>query len=186
MKSWRWTLLVAMGLAWVQLPAALRADDPAATQGEKKKAVDFRKLKELMPEKILDLSRKSLNGERNQMGAISVSIARASYAQADETDDSPSVKTEIMDYGAIEGFAQGMAFWSQLDIDKESDEGYERTTKIGGFPAYEKFTNDGQSGEIHVFVASRFIVNITTRRLTADKLKKAAEEMPLKALAALK
>jgi type II secretory pathway pseudopilin PulG len=42
----------------------------------------------------------------------------------------------------------GLAAWSIAEVDKETATGYEKTTKIDGNKAYEKYDNDQKDGEI--------------------------------------
>ena len=87
------------------------------------------------------------------------------------------------DYAATQGMTEAMAAWSKMEIDRESDTGYEKTTKVGDYPALETYQNDGKSGQLQVFVADRFIVQVTTTNVPADQLKKIGEELKLAKLA---
>ena len=90
-----------------------------------------------------------------------------------------------MDYAGTD--AGGLAAaWSQLEIDKESDEGYEKTLKVAGHPAFETWQKEGKSGNIQVYVAKRFIVTVQTTGLASEKAQEVAKALPLDKLAALK
>jgi len=69
-----------------------------------------------------------------------------------------------------------------MKMSTESTEGYERSAKIGGFPAHEKWTKVSQENEVTILVA-RFVVTTTTRGLGEDSAKKIAESIDLKGLA---
>jgi hypothetical protein len=70
-----------------------------------------------------------------------------------------------------------------MKINTESTEGYERSTQVGGFPAYEKWRKDGEENEVTTMVGERFVVTITTHGLGESSAKKIAEGMDLKGLA---
>ena len=80
--------------------------------------------------------------------------------------------------------ADAMAVWTKMEIDRESDGGYEKTTKVGEYPAIETYTNEGKAGQLQVFVAGRFLVAVSTQNVPADQLKKIGEELKLENLAA--
>ncbi|MDQ6478475.1 hypothetical protein [Dyadobacter sp. LHD-138] len=145
--------------------------------------VDFRKLKELLPEKAAGLSRKEASGEKN--GAMGFTISRAEAKYADESN--ASVHVEIFDTGGVAGVAtMALAAWTMADIDKETETGYEKTTKIEGYKGYEKYNNESKSGEINVLVADRFVVNVNGDNVTMDQLKGILADMNLDKLSDLK
>ena len=44
----------------------------------------------------------------------------------------------------------GLAAWSMMEMDKETENGYEKTSKIGDNKSYEKYDNGDKDGEIAV------------------------------------
>jgi hypothetical protein len=50
--------------------------------------------------------------------------------------------------------------WVNVEIDKEGDSGYERTSTVGGRKAFEKYAKATRSGEYDVIVAGRFVVGM--------------------------
>ncbi|MGH7180018.1 MAG: hypothetical protein ACREJC_21755 [Tepidisphaeraceae bacterium] len=171
-------ILIAGGVA----PAILRepATQPSAP------AVDFRKLKEICPEQLNGMKRTSHEGQRTKMGEFAISTAQAAYESDSDKDNAPRISLEILDYGATPGMAQGMAAWAQLDIDRESDTGYEKSTRVKGQPALETYDTGAKSGRVQVFVAGRFIVTLELSNLPPEQTQKVAEELPLEKLAGMK
>ena len=161
----------------------VRADQPATKPAD---PVDFRKLKDVLPTELLGIKRTDASGERNAMGDVKMSHAHGAFVKDADKDDSPRVEVDITDYSGTNGMAEAMASWSKLEIDRESDTGYEKTTKVGEYPAFETYQNDGKAGQLQVFVAGRFIVQVTTNNVPADQLKKIGDELKLEKLAALK
>lgn len=159
---------------------------PAATQPTVSEPMDFRKLKEHLPAELAGVKRTEASGEKNAFGDFKVSTARGTYAPDSEKEDAPRIDLEISDYAATKGLVEGMAFWTQMELDREGDDGYEKTTKVAGHPAMESYQNDGKSGHLQVLVANRYMVNVNTQNLPVEQFQKISQELKLDALAKLK
>jgi hypothetical protein len=176
-----------------QQPAAQPAADaqpqqgqPPASQPTVSEPMDFRKLKELLPAEVAGVKRTEATGEKNAFGDFKVSTARGTYAKDQEKDDAPRIDVEISDYAATKGMAEGMAFWTKMEVDRDGDTGYEKTTKVAGQPAMESYQTEGKSGHLQVFVANRYMVQVNTQNVPVEQFKKIGEELKLEKLAALK
>ena len=145
--------------------------------GEKKEAVDFRELKKLLPEKLLGMKRTNIEGERSGMAGFNFSQAQAEYEDGDK-----SMEISIVDGAGFAGIMTGMAAWSLMEVDRESSDGYERTTTIDGYKAYEKYDNSRKQGQISMIVEDRFIVNIEADEIGPKDMRKALDKLNLKAL----
>lgn len=158
---------------------AMQAMGKALAQSENVKitAVDFRTLKELLPEAIAGLKRTSREGQK-QMG---MSEATAEYSAE---DGNRTLNVKISDIGGMGMMAAGAAYAMTLDMDKETDTGYERNSTFEGFKAHEKM--EGDSGEMTVMVADRFMVEVRGYNIKADLLKTAMGAIPLKKLDGMK
>jgi hypothetical protein len=77
-----------------------------------------------------------------------------------------------------------------MEIERESLDGYERTTKFRGFPAHQEF--DHERGEklgdcsMSVQVAGRFIVTAEGDNVTMDDCEEAISEIDLRDLEDMK
>lgn len=180
MKHARFNLVMLIIAATLQIAVAQNATTQPAGP------VDFRKLKEALPAELNGIKRTEANGEKTAMGEFKLSMARGTYVNDANADDSPRIEVTITDYGATKGMVEAFAAWSKMEIDRESDGGYEKTTKIGEYPAFETYQNEGKSGQLQVYVAGRFIVQVQTTNVPAEQLKKIGEEMKLEKLAELK
>lgn len=177
-------LCVALVLVAAVSQLAWAADK---AESDKAQAVDFRELKKLFPEKLGDLKRSETSGEKTKMGEVVISMAKAEYAKEnDESENRPEISMEVMDYGATQGMTEAFAAWGTIEIDKDSDDGYERTVKVAGHPGFESYKNEDKRGELQLFVAGRFLVHVRIENLPAEQLKKTAETYPLDKLAAMK
>jgi hypothetical protein len=72
------------------------------------------------------------------------------------------------------------------EIDRESDDGYERSFVLKGNKGLESYQTNEKFGEIKLLVGSRYMVEISATNLPAKSLRKMAEELNLSALADIK
>lgn len=144
--------------------------------------VDFRELKTLLPAEI-DGAKGALKGGRNGAMGMSVSQAEGRY----ENDQGGGVTIKIADISGVGGLG-AMAFtaWASADIDNEDDNGYEKTTTIDGNKALEKYNKQSKSGQVQIFVAKRFTVEVSGNDVPMEKIKAALGKIDLTKLAALK
>ncbi len=158
--------------------------DKAKENGDKKvDPIDFRELKALLPVTTGNLKRTEATGEKTGAMGFTISMAKGQYSG----DGDASLSLEIVDTGGIAGMAtMAMAAWAMAEIDKETATGYEKTTKIDGYKAFEKYDSESKSGEINVLVADRYIVNIHGNNISVDRMKDALEDIDLSKLAGMK
>jgi hypothetical protein len=178
--------LARVGLAAllvVGLVGAVRAEDKKETP--RTETVDFRKLKEIMPAELNGLKRSECNGERSKFGEVSISQVNATYKKGDD-EKAPKVDVQVIDYNNPE-MAKGIsAAWSTVEIDKESDDGFEKTVKVKGNPGMISWQKEDSRGTINLLVGGRYVVNMTTENVASGDVIKMAEALPLDKLAALK
>lgn len=178
---------VLAGLIFADVARA--ADEPAkrddAAAPAKAQSIDFRKLKEWMPTELNGLKRTECNGERNKINDMSITQCSATFKKEDK-EGAPEIQVQIIDYSNAE-FAKGLsAAWTAVEIDKESDDGFEKTLKVKGQPAMLRWQKENKHGEVQVLVGSRYIVTVTTENLPAEQVSKVAEGLALDKLADLK
>jgi len=125
-------------------------------QGSKVETVDFRKLKELLPEELDGMNRTSASGEKTNSFGIKVSQSEGKYKSE---DGEQNIKITIIDLGSMKGLT-GMALfaWTMAEIDKEAEDGYEKTTEFKGYKAFEKYNTKNKNGDLEVIVGDRFMV----------------------------
>lgn len=171
-------------------PTFVRADEPASQPAEQKpeqkakEPVDFKKLKELLPDTIGGLKRSNAEGMKQGVSGMKFSKAEGSYSEEGK-DGSASVT--ITDFGGMPGMIEGMAAWSGIDIDNESDTEIQKTLEVAGHKAYAEINKENKSGQISLVVGGRFVVEIRVDGGAPDieALKTQAEAMRLKELEAL-
>ena len=182
------TALIALVTVAACSVSLVRADDekPAASQPAKVPPVDYKKLKEVMPAELAGVKRSNNEGQKTGIGEFVMTQATAEYQKQDPGENDPKITVELIDYVSATGMAEAMTAWSKMEIDKDSDNGFERTTKVKGQPGFEQYTNDNKSGQLQVWVNGRFYLNVQTTNLSAEDFKKLADSLPIEKIAALK
>lgn len=145
--------------------------------------VDFRELKALLPAELPSLKRTKAGGEKNSAMGMTVSVAEATYANEDAAR---SFTVKISDMGGSAGIMGFMQYgWASMEVDREDETGYERTTNIGAHKAMEKFNTANQSGSLQVLVKNRFLVECESEGLSPEELKAAVAKIDFDKLASL-
>jgi hypothetical protein len=81
--------------------------------------------------------------------------------------------------------AMAAAGLAMVEIDREDDRGYERTTKLNGYKAFEKWNVRNEHAEFKILVADRFYVELDGMKLPMDVVKAAGAALDLGKLASL-
>lgn len=135
-------------------------------EGKKVTPVDFRDLKALLPENLGSIKRTNLEGERTAAMGMNISTASADYS---DQENNQSIDLKITDLGSVSGLSGLAAYgWYMVDIDKETETGYEKTITYKGYKGYEKYDNQYKSGEISILVAKRFVVEANGNNVDMD------------------
>lgn len=157
--------------------AAEEIEKQMSGDGEKAEVVDFRKLKSLLPAKMAGLSRTDHGGEKVGMMGFKMSTAQATYGEGEK-----QIEAAIIDFAGVGMAMASLASWSTLEIDRESDEGYERTTTIGGHKAFEKYDAARQEGQVSIIMNDRILVTLEGQGITDSELREALSALDLDAI----
>ena len=109
---------------------------------------------------------------------FTMSTAKAEYKEGDGR-----LEAAIVDFAGVGAALMGMAAWATVEIDREDENGYERTTTIGGHKAFEKYNAQTRDGELNVLVGDRFIVTLKGRNIEEKDFRKAIDELDISKLA---
>ncbi|MCB9080219.1 MAG: hypothetical protein H6555_00730 [Lewinellaceae bacterium] len=142
--------------------------------GESVEVVDFRKLKELLPDKLAGMPRTRHEGEKTGMSNFKFASAKAEYEEGDR-----QLEVAIVDVGGVGMLITGMASWSLMEMDREDDNGYERTTTIDGYKAFEKYDRQDKRGELALLAENRFIVTLKGDNLTEKEIRQAMDKIDI-------
>ena len=145
-----------------------------------KEVVDAKLLKELLPADADGMPRKEASSEKTGAMGFKISTAEGRYK-----DENSSIEVNIID-AAGTGALMGMAAWSMIDMDKENEDSYEKTTKYKDNKAFEKYNSKNKDGELAVIVASRFIVTVKGNNVEMSKIKATLDDIDLGKLEDLK
>jgi len=139
--------------------------------------VDFRTLRDLLPEGLDDMERVDASGERAGVAGFSFSQAEGEYRS---DDGERRISLQVVDGGGVAQMTMLGATWMRMDFDRESTDGYERTTEFEGYPAFEKMrTGDRPRSELSFVVADRFLVTANGQNVEMDELKDAVRDIDL-------
>jgi len=153
----------------------------AKSMGAAAEPVDFRELKNLLPADIGALKRKSAEGQKGGGFGIVVSHAEGRYE-----GDGGNVDLKITGPGDLSGFAAMAAMWMNIELDRETDIGYEKTGTANGRRFHEKYDRNAKSGEYTVVVANRFLVEVDGHGIDMPTMKKAVDQVNLAKLESMK
>lgn len=120
------------------------------------RTVDFRVLRDMLPASFAGFTRGEATGQRSAAMGMETAEARAPYAAGDA-----SATLTITDMGTMRSWgAIGMAWMQGANVDRESDDGFERTLRVQDFPAHVQQSGRGADGraEMTVIVGERFLV----------------------------
>ena len=95
-----------------------------------------------------------------------------------------SLRLEIADMGSLSGLAS-LAAKFDPKLEKETDSGYERATKVDGQLFHERYDRRAKSGEATILIGDRISVTVDGSGIDAAALKGALKEIDLSKLAAL-
>ena len=166
----------AMGKAMNQL---VENSKTAAAKG----VVDFHEMKELLPKELPGGFKGELKGSKS--GAMGMSVSEVEGQYHTENGES-SISIKMTDMSGTGFGALAHAAWASVDVDNESDDEYEKTTKIDGNKALEKYNKKDKYGSIQIIVDGRISVEVTGSNVKMEQIKGALEAVDLKKLTALK
>jgi hypothetical protein len=113
---------------------------------------------------------------------------RFSQAEARyENEEGKNVRLKIMDMGSM-GAAAAMASaaWAMQEFERETESGYERSTKLGEHRGMEEYDRESRNGTFKIIVAGRFEVELNGNEVDDGELRRAAGELDLGKLAGMK
>lgn len=179
-----WVACAALGVTLLAtFPIAGANGQDGQQQGEQpaREPADFRKLREWLPAELAGLKRTDAQGQRFGTGQDRISMASGTY---NDENHEKSITVTVTDFIATANPSDA-AFWKDQELDQESDNGYMRTRKIQGLPAYEIWDGNGGSGTLMVLVADRMVVSVGTYGIDKQAFEKLPESLDFKKLAAI-
>ena len=134
-----------------------------AKEGKVEKPLDSKVLKEALP-KIDGWQQSNLKGEQATFGAISYARAEADY-----TNGKINIHMGVADATHVKPMIMGILAAANMNYQRETETGYEKSFKQGDMIGIEKFDKSSNSGELSVVYKGRYFINITADNLTDPK-----------------
>ena len=172
-----------MAAAMAAMNAMGGAMTAGATGGKKVETMDFRELKSMLPGSLGNLKRTEATGEKSGAMGITISHAEGNYS----SDDGKAIVLKISDIGSLTAVTGMTGYaWAANEIDRESDNEYEKSTTFKGYKALEKYNKQSHSGNLSVLIGGRFVVEAQGSNVDMNAIKAALGGVDLKKLDGMK
>jgi hypothetical protein len=125
--------------------------------------VSFRDMQALFPE-FEGWQKGKPTGER-MSAPFKFSQAEVEYTKGDSR-----VELKMVDSGFNQLLLTPYAIFLTAGYEKETSDGYEKSTRVNGQPGWEKWDSSGKDGELNALVGKRFLVQINGRGIEDTKL----------------
>src|SRR5207248_1388696 len=113
--------------------------------------VSFREFMALFPD--LDGWQKAKPTGEHMTSPVSFSTAEVHYTKGDA-----SVTVKMMDSGFNQLLLMPYTMFLTAGYEKETSDGYEKSTKVNGQPGWEKWNGSSKNGELNALVGNRFLL----------------------------
>lgn len=152
----------------------------AGGDGKTAEPVSFRDLQPLFPD-VEGWEKGKPTGERMTM-PVPFSQAEVTYTKGDAR-----VSAKIVDSSLSSLLLAPYSAFLASGYEKEDEDGYEKSTTVGGEPGWEKWNATAKRGEINALVGKRFLVQFEGNDIEdLAVLRQMIERMDLAKLASLK
>jgi hypothetical protein len=142
--------------------------------------VSFRDLMALFPD-IDGWEKEKPTGER-MTSPFAFSTAEVGYTKGDAR-----VEVKLTDSGFNQLLLTPYAMFLTAGYEKETSDGYEKSTQVAGQPGWEKWSTESKDGELNALVGKRFLLQIEGSQIDDIKvLHEVAGKIDMARVAALK
>lgn len=138
-------------------------------------------IKELMPTTLSGLFVYENEGETSMALGAPATFVVAIYREEHDI-----LKVAVTDSGGSPSTILAAAQWSNQNISKNSEKGFDRTTTYRGHPAREKYNNQTKVGVFEYIIDHRYIVSCQGKNITIEQMRAAMDELNLERLKSLK
>jgi len=153
----------AKGLEQMAKGLEAMAGGAAAGNAQPVDPVSFRDMQALFPE-FEGWEKGKPTGER-MSSPFKFSQAEVGYTKGDSR-----IELKMVDSGFNQLLLTPYAMFLTAGYEKETSDGYEKSTKVNGQPGWEKWDSSGKDGELNALVGKRFLVQIDGRGIEDTKL----------------
>jgi hypothetical protein len=153
----------AKGLEQMAKGLEAMAGGAASGKAQPVDPVSFRDMQALFPE-FEGWEKGKPTGER-MSAPFKYSQAEVRYTKGDSR-----IELKMVDSGFNQLLLTPYAMFLTAGYEKETSDGYEKSTKVNGQPGWEKWDSSGKDGELNALVGKRFLVQIDGRGIEDTKL----------------
>lgn len=121
--------------------------------GKVSEPVSFRDMQAAFPS-VSGWTMEKPRGER-MTSPVAFSQTEARYRNGDQ-----SIEVKIVDSAFNQILVAPWAMFLTAGYEKETDDGYEKSTTVAGHPGFEKWNTERKDGEVNIVVAKRFLVSV--------------------------
>lgn len=154
--------------------------DMLAALGGASTPIPAAELKALLPERLGELQRETIESQSGQAIGIAGSSARAQYVQGERR-----LELAITDLGGMAGIA-AMANWANVTSDRETGDKIEKTYKQGQRTFKEEAWKDGSRGELTVLLANGVMIEAQGEQIDLATVRAIVEGLGLDKLETIK
>lgn len=151
----------------------------AGADGKAVAAISPSALQALLPASLGSYKRTEIASSGASAGGLGGTHAEARYENGDR-----NIRLELTDIAAAGAFA-ALGGAMNLQSNRETASGYEKTQMVGGRMVTEKWDRDSRDGSYSELIANRFMVSAEGRVADISELKQAAGAIPADRLAGL-
>jgi hypothetical protein len=142
--------------------------------------VNFHELQAAFPD-LPGWTKSKPTGEK-MSSPVSFSQAEVKYTKGPST-----IEVKIVDSGFNQIMMAPFAMFLTAGYEKETENGYEKSVRIGEYPGLEKWDSASKDGELTAVVGKRFLIEIEGRQLDDPAvLRDVAQKTNMGQLAAIK
>lgn len=140
---------------------AMAGGDPNAAPVD---PVSFRDLMALFPEEMPGWERSKPTGEK-MTAPVNFSEAEVRFTKGESR-----LELKITDSGLNQMLFAPFAMFLTSGYERETEDGYEKSVKVGEFPGWEKWNAKSKDGELNAIVNKRFLVQVEARNVDDSKV----------------
>ncbi len=145
-----------------------------------KDPINFRDMKKALPSSLAGVDFEGSEGQTTGILGFKISTVEATYQE-----DESAFEVKVVDVAGVGKLVKSMAKWSEFEVDKETRNGYERTTEIDGHPALEKYNERREEGETSILVENRLIITVRGEGVSERQMRRAVDDINIRKLVRL-
>jgi Yip1 domain len=155
----------ATGDANAQAQAGLNALNSLVRGGKAPvQPIPREQLKSLLPDSAAGLARATSEGSSGTFAGIAGSSATATYGNA----QTGTVEVDVSDLGNMGGIAAIANLGTTLQVESESDTGYEKNVDLDGRRVHVKWTAAGKQSNLIEIIDNRYAIGVTGSGVDVD------------------